>query len=75
MKKRVGEVSYELELPNHMYSKRLVFHIIKLKRCRLDAHYRERTTPSRGSTMIINRPHLILDKILDLRTMGVGNTT
>lgn len=24
--------------------------------------------------MIVDRPHLILDNILDLRTMGVGNT-
>ena len=64
VKKRVGEVAYELELPHHMHMKHPVFHMSQLKRCRLDANHPERAKPPRGPAMIVDKPNLELDKIL-----------
>jgi len=72
LKKKVGEVAYELELPHHMHMKHLVFHVIQLKRCRLDSDHPERVEPLRGPVGIMDRPGLELEKILSLRTRGIG---
>ena len=69
----MGEVAYELELPNHMRLKYLVFHISQLKKCRHDADHLDRTEPLRGSAMILDRPNLVLEKILDLRMTCLGS--
>jgi len=45
VKKRVEEISYELELPNHIILKHPVFHVSQLNICKLDAHHPERKTP------------------------------
>jgi len=75
VKKQVWEVAYDLDLLNHMHWKHPVFHMSQLKRCRLDAHHPERIALSRGPAMIVDRPNLILDKILDLMTVGVRSAT
>jgi len=72
VKKRVGEVAYELELPCHMHMKHPVFHLSQLKRCRLDSDHPERAEPSRGPAGIVDKPGLELEKILSLKTIGVG---
>jgi len=72
VKKKVGEVAYELELPHHMHMKHPVFHVSQLKRCRLDSDHPERVEPPRGPARIVDRPGLELEKILSLRTRGIG---
>lgn len=72
MKKRVGEVSYALELLHHMHMKHPVFHMSQLKRYRLDANYRERAELPRGPTGLVDKLGLELDKILSYRTIGIG---
>lgn len=72
MKKRVGEVSYELELLHHMHMKHPIFHMSQLKRCRLDADQPERVEPTRGPAGIVDKPGLELDKILSYKTTGIG---
>jgi len=72
VKKRVGEVSYELELPHHRHMKHLVFHMSQLKRCRLDADHPERAEPPRGPGEIMDKLGLELDKILSYITTGIG---
>jgi len=72
VKKRVGEVAYEMELPRHMHMKHPVFHVSQLKRCRLDSDHPERVEPMRGPAGIVDRPGLELEKILSLRTTRVG---
>ena len=69
VKKRVGEVAYELELLHHMHMKHPVFHMSQLKRCRLDA---ERVELPRGLVGIVDKPGLELDKILSYKTTGIG---
>lgn len=72
VKKRVGEVAYELELPHHMHMKHLVFHMSQLKRCRLDADHPKRAELPRGSVGIVDKPGLELDNILSYITTGIG---
>lgn len=72
VKKRVGEVSYELELPRHMHMKHPVVHVSQLKRCRLDSDHPEKFEPTRGPVEIVDKPGLELEKIFRLRTTGVG---
>ena len=72
MKKRVGEVAYEVELLHHMHMKHPVFHMSHLKRCRLDVDHRERVEPPRGPVEIVDKQGLELDKILSYRTTGIG---
>jgi len=72
VKKPVGEVDYELELPHHMHMKHPVFHVSQLKRCRLDSDHLERAEPPRGPAGIVDKPHLELEKILSYRTAGIG---
>ena len=72
IKKRIGEVAYELELPDHMHSRHPVFHISQLKRGKLDVDDPARAAPPRGPAMIIDKPNLVVEKILDLRTTGVA---
>ena len=68
VKKWVGEVAYELELLHHMHMRHPIFHISQLKKCRLDAEHPDRVEPPRGPAMIVDRPNLVLEKILDLWT-------
>ena len=72
VKKRVGEVAYELELPRHMHMKHPVFHMSQLKRCRLDADHPERAEPPKGLARIADKPDLKLEKILSFSTTGIG---
>eukprot|EP00253_Pinus_taeda_P026665 PITA_26665 len=72
IKKKVGEAAYELELPRHMNMKHPVFHVSQLKRCRLDSDHPERVEPTRGPAGIVDKPGLELEKIVSLRTTGVG---
>jgi len=72
VKKKVGEVAYELELPRHMHMKHPVFHVSQLKKCRLDSYHPERVEPPRGPAGIVDRPGLELEKLVDLRTRGIG---
>jgi hypothetical protein len=72
VKKRVGEVDYELELPHHMHMKHPFFHVSQLKRCRLDSDHLERAEPPRGPAGIVDKPRLELEKILSYRTTGIG---
>jgi len=72
VKKKVGEVAYELELPHHMHMKHPIFHVSQLKRCRLDSDHPERAEPSRGPAGIVDKPGLELEKILSVRTIGIG---
>ena len=72
IKKRIGEVSYELELLDHMHSRHPVFHISQLKRGKLDVDDPDQAAPPRGPAMIIDKPDLVVEKILDLRTIGVA---
>jgi len=72
VKKRVGEVDYELELPHHMHMKHPFFHVSHLKRCRLDSDHLERAEPPRGPAGIVDKPRLELEKILSYRTTGIG---
>jgi len=44
-----------------------------LKRCRLDAHHAKRKIPLRGAVMIVDILKLILDKILNPRTIYVAS--
>lgn len=73
VKKRVWEVSYELELPCHMHAKHHIFHINHLKKCQLNAEHLDRVEPPRGPTMIFVGLNLVLEKILDLRTTRLGS--
>ena len=73
VKKRVGEVAYELELSSHMRSKHPIFHMSELKKCQLDAHHPDRIEPLRGPTMIVDRLNFVLEKIMDLLTTGLGS--
>jgi len=72
VKKKVGEVAYELELPHHMHMKHPIFHVSQLKRCQLDSDHPEAVEPLRGPAGIMDRPGLELEKILSLRTRGIG---
>jgi len=72
VKKKVGEVAYELELPHHMHMKHPVFHVSQLKRCRLHSDHPERVEPPRGPAGIMDRPGLELEKLGNLRTRGIG---
>jgi len=72
VKKKVGEIAYELELPHHMHMKHLVFHVSQLKRCRLDSDHPESAEPPRGPAGIVDKPGLELEKILSYRTTGFG---
>lgn len=73
VKKRVGEVAYELELLHHMHMKHLAFHVNQLKRCGLDVEHPERVEPPRGPAMIVDRLNLVMDKIMKCRTTGIGS--
>jgi len=72
VKKIVGEVAYELELPHHMHMKHPIFHMSQLKRCRLDADHPERVELPRGPAKIMDKADLELEKILSFRTTGIG---
>ena len=72
VKKKVGEVAYELELPHHMHMKHPVFHVSQRKRCRLDSDHPKRVEPPRGPAGIVDRPGLELEKLSDFRTRGIG---
>jgi len=72
VKKREGEVAYELELPHHMHMKHPVFHMSRLKRCRLNVDHPKRVEPPRGPTEIVNKPNLELEKILSFQTTRLG---
>ena len=68
----MGEVAYGLEIPHHMHMKHLFFHVSQLKRCRLDSDHLERVEPPRGLAGIVDKPGLELEKILSVRTTGIG---
>lgn len=73
VKKRLGEVAYELELSRHMHMRHPIFHISQLKKCQLDAEHPDKAEPPRGPAMIVDKPNLMLEKILDLRTTRLGS--
>ena len=72
VKKKVGEVANELELPRHMHMKHPVFHVSQLKKCRLDLDHPERVELPRGPAGIVDRLGLELEKLVDLKTRGIG---
>jgi hypothetical protein len=70
--KKIGNVTYRLELSFHMQHTHPVFHINQLKSCQRDLNDPSRFEPFGASSMVTNKPKFEIEKILAHRILGRG---
>ncbi|KAH9291055.1 hypothetical protein KI387_044184 [Taxus chinensis] len=68
---RVGKVAYRLQLPRHMYV-HPVFHVSQLRPYFEDKEDPSRNQPTRAPANVVDRPELVVEKVLEMRRRGIG---